>query len=77
MKNDLMDISSKSYRASRNMSFKSSDARNMNMLWCNLISVMELVGNEWPTANRPTLRTQRLIPSSYSDPMGSSTIHFK
>lgn len=43
------------YLASKNMSFKSRLARNMNIFECNLISVIAWGGNEWPTATRPTV----------------------
>lgn len=46
---------SSAYLASRNMSFKSKLARNMNMFECNLISVIACGGNEWPTATKPTV----------------------
>lgn len=44
-----------SYLASKNISFMSKLALNINMLVCNLISVMALGGKECPTATRPIL----------------------
>lgn len=40
--------------ASRKMSLRSSEALNMNILECILISVMAEGGSECPTATRPT-----------------------
>lgn len=54
------------YLLSRNISFRSMLARNINIFWCNLISVIADGGNEWPTATRPRFWMQ-LWPSPYSD----------
>lgn len=42
------------YLESRNMSFMSKLALNINMLLCSLISVTALGGRECPTATKPT-----------------------
>lgn len=52
---------SKTHLASRKISFMSMLARNINMFWCSLISVIAEGGSEWPTATRPRFWTQLCV----------------
>lgn len=49
------------YLSSRNISFNSILARNMNIFWLSLISVTAEDGSEWPTATSPRFCTQLCV----------------